>query len=288
MTRLLDTIYRICTVKRSPAPASAARPRASHGLEIEERFGYSQAIRAGSTVHVAGQVPRDEQGRPIPEQGLEAKFGQAVSNLRGALAQLGCALTDLVVVNVHVVDETKPAVGDAFELCRRHFGAGRPATTLVRAAELNNPEYLVEISAVAVVPADAGGETVNRSDVNTGSALEERLGRSDAVRAGDTVYVAGQPSERTVGEDFPTQYREALERFANVVRAAGATLDDVVSMHVYVSAMPDPADWDSVIDLHHETFAGGRNRPASTMIGVPRVSVEGALVEISGVAVVES
>jgi enamine deaminase RidA (YjgF/YER057c/UK114 family) len=108
------------------------------------------------------------------------------------------------------------------------------------------------------------------------------------VRAGDTVYIAGQPSWRAVGADFPTQYRDALERFVDVAKAAGADRDDVVSMHVYVTEMPDGADWDTVIDLHRELFGAGVNRPASTMVGVPRVSVEGALVEISGVAVVGS
>ena len=142
---------------------------------------------------------------------------------------------------------------------------------------------------MALVPATAnGGESVERVNVSVSSPLEERLGRSDAVRAGDTVYIAGQPSWGAVGEDFPTPFRDALERFVEVADAAGASSDDVVSMHVYVTEMPGTADWDSVIELHHELFAAGADRPASTMIGVPRVSVEGALVEIAGVAVVGS
>jgi enamine deaminase RidA (YjgF/YER057c/UK114 family) len=268
---------------------SPGRPRASHGLEIEERFGYAQAIRAGAAVYVSGQVARDAEGVPIAEPGLAAKFARAIVNTESALAQLGCAIADLVAVSVHVVAGAESAPGEVDDLCRRHLGAGRPAITLVHAAELNNPEYLVEVSAVALVPVNANeGESVERVNVATGSPLEERLGRSDAVRAGDTVYIAGQPSWRAVGKDFPTQYRDALEQFVDVAGAAGATRDDVVSMHVYVTAMPDAGDWDAVIDLHHELFAAGANRPASTMIGVPRVSVEGAAVEISGVAVVGS
>lgn len=269
--------------------ATPARPRASHGLAIEERFGYAQAIRAGSTVHVSGQVPRDADGVAISEPGLAAKLGHAVANLESVLAQLGCALTDLVAVNAHVVDGAEDHPGQAAELCLRHFGAGGPATTLVHAAELNNPEYLVEVSAVAIAPATAnGGVSVERVNVSTGSPPEKRLGRSDAVRAGDTVYIAGQASWDAVGEDFPTQYRDAVERFVEVADAAGAKRDDVVSMHVYVTEMPGESDWGTVIDLHRELFGNGANRPASTMIGVPRVSVDGAAVEISGVAVVGS
>jgi 2-iminobutanoate/2-iminopropanoate deaminase len=268
---------------------STARPRASHGLEIEERFGYAQAIQAGATVHVSGQVPRDAAGVAISEPGLEAKLGHAAANLESALKQLGCTLADLVAVNVHVAAGGEEEPGQAAELCRRHFGAGGPATTLVHAAELNNPEYLVEVSAVAIAPATAnGGESVERVNVTTGSPPEKQLGRSDAVRAGDTVYIAGQASWDAVGEDFPTQYRDAIERFVEVAGAAGAKRDDVVSMHVYVTEMPGQSDWDTVIELHHELFGQGVNRPASTMIGVPRVSVEGARVEISGVAVVGS
>lgn len=109
---------------------------------------------------------------------------------------------------------------------------------------------------------------------------------SDAVRAGDTVYVSGQASVdargRLVGAgDVVAQTRQVLENMTAVLAAAGATLDDVVKVTVYLA---NCADRPKVNEVRKAYF--GANRPASTLIGINEFAIEGMLVEIDAVAVV--
>lgn len=273
------------------------RPRARHGLEIEDRFGYSQGIEADGLVHVAGQVPRDAAGQPVARgAGLAPKWRRTVENVEAVLTQLGRDVDSLLYVQAHLVDDARVAWDEALDLYRERLGTGRPAATVVQVRGLNDPEYLVEISAVAAA-APNGGNDMTASGIRrivTGHPIEERLGRPQAARAGNTIHVSGQLSVDERGEpvaarDFVAHYEQALENFRVVVEAAGATLDDVVSMHFFVTEVPSRAIFARAADLHHDLFQdrGCANRPASTMVAVAGLAVPGAMVEVAGVAVVD-
>ena len=109
---------------------------------------------------------------------------------------------------------------------------------------------------------------------------------SDAVRAGNTIYVSGQASldeqGRVVGRgDVVAQTRKALDNMVLVLDAAGATLADVVKVTVYLA---DCNDRPAVNEVRKEYFKG--NRPASTLYGVGHFAVDGMLIEIDAIAVV--
>lgn len=109
---------------------------------------------------------------------------------------------------------------------------------------------------------------------------------SDAVRAEDTIYVSGQASLDSKGHlvgagDVVAQTRQVLENMKTVLAAAGATLDDVVKVTVYVAHC---ADRPKVNEVRKVYF--GANRPASTLIGISEFAIPGMLVEIDAVAVV--
>jgi 2-iminobutanoate/2-iminopropanoate deaminase len=108
---------------------------------------------------------------------------------------------------------------------------------------------------------------------------------SDAVLAGETIYVSGQASVdehgRLVGrDDVLAQTRQVLENMKTALAAASATLDDVVKVTVYLARC---ADRPQVNEVRKAYF--GANRPASTLIGVSEFAIEGMLVEIEAVAV---
>jgi len=109
---------------------------------------------------------------------------------------------------------------------------------------------------------------------------------SNGVRAGDTVYVSGQvaldAAGRLVGPgDVVAQTRQTLDNVKAVLAAAGATLDEVVKVTVYLA---DVDDRPRVNEVRKAYF--GQNRPASTLVEVSRLAIEGLLVEIDAVAVV--
>jgi 2-iminobutanoate/2-iminopropanoate deaminase len=107
---------------------------------------------------------------------------------------------------------------------------------------------------------------------------------SDAVRAGDTIYVSGQASVdgdgRLVGAgDVVAQTRRVLDNMTRALAAAGATLADVVKVTVYLARC---ADRPAVNEVRKTYF--GANKPASTLIGISEFAIPGMLVEIEAVA----
>ena len=122
--------------------------------------------------------------------------------------------------------------------------------------------------------------------INPEGVLTPTSHYSHAVKAGNTIYVSGQASldaGRTLmgAGDVVAQTRQVLENLRTILRAAGATLDDVVKVTVYLL---DRDDRVKVNDVRKEYF--GANRPASTLIEVGRFPIEGMLVEMEAIAVV--
>ncbi|GIU94390.1 MAG: reactive intermediate/imine deaminase [Gaiellaceae bacterium] len=109
---------------------------------------------------------------------------------------------------------------------------------------------------------------------------------TDAVRAGDLLFVSGivavDAEGRLVGgEDVVAQTRQVFENMRVVLAAAGCGFEDVVKVTVFLT---DIADRPRINPLRQEVF--GPTRPASTLVEVSRLAVEGAKVEIECVALV--
>jgi 2-iminobutanoate/2-iminopropanoate deaminase len=104
---------------------------------------------------------------------------------------------------------------------------------------------------------------------------------SPAVRAGDFVFISGQVprdprTNALAGDDIESQVRGTLANVKNALAAAGATLDDVVSVTAYLA---DVDDWPKFNEVYKETFRAPY--PTRTAIGA---ILRGILVEISAVA----
>jgi reactive intermediate/imine deaminase len=106
---------------------------------------------------------------------------------------------------------------------------------------------------------------------------------ADAVIAGDALYVSGivpvDENGAVVGDDVVAQARQVFAIMARVLAAAGATAADVVKVTVYLL---DIDDRPKINPVRQEFF--GATRPASTLVEVSRLAVEGALLEIEAVA----
>lgn len=111
---------------------------------------YSQVVKAGNTIYIAGQVAQDEHGQVVGPGDFVAQANQVFENLAKALAAAGAGFGDLVKTTVYVTD---PRYREALRDVRsRYLGSTPPpASTLVVVAGLALPEYLLEIEAVAVI-----------------------------------------------------------------------------------------------------------------------------------------
>jgi reactive intermediate/imine deaminase len=125
---------------------------------------------------------------------------------------------------------------------------------------------------------------VTRREIAVDGLAEPISHYTDAVVAGDTLYVSGivpvDANGAVVGgEDVAAQARQVFANMERVLAAAGATAADVVKVTVYLL---DVDDRPKINPVRQEFF--GAARPASTLVEVSRLAVPGALVEIEAVA----
>ena len=108
---------------------------------------------------------------------------------------------------------------------------------------------------------------------------------SNAIRAGDTLYISGQvarPFEggtEIVGTNEYDQTRQILSRIDRIIKAAGGTMDDLIKMTVYVVNIKNNTE---VWRARREFFTG--DFPASTLVEVRSLAKPEVLVEIESVA----
>jgi reactive intermediate/imine deaminase len=102
---------------------------------------------------------------------------------------------------------------------------------------------------------------------------------SQAVRVGDTVYVSGQiPLDPRTGElvhgDFEAEVRRVFDNLKAIAAAAGASLDAVVKLSVFLTDLTQFAKVNEVMQQYfHEPY------PARAAIGVAALP-RGARVEM--------
>ncbi len=128
--------------KQQLQPAGAAKPSGP----------FSSGIKSGRFVFVAGQVAVDEQGRTVGVGDIGAQTRQVLTNVGKVLAAGGASFADVVKVTVFVTELDNLAALQAVR--PDFFGEPYPASTLVKVAQLINPEWLVEIEAIAVVESE--------------------------------------------------------------------------------------------------------------------------------------
>ena len=115
---------------------------------------YSQAVAVpakGVFVFVSGMTARRADGTVAGVGDVEEQTRQVCTNIKTALEAAGGTLADVCRVDVYLRN-----IGDrdrVNKVRRQFFGSPPPASTLVEVSKLASPEFLVEISAIALVGA---------------------------------------------------------------------------------------------------------------------------------------
>ena len=123
-------------------PPNLAKPR-----------GYSHVaeVLAGRTIYISGQVAQDQDGNLVGKGDFRAQCVQVFENLKAALAFAGADFSHVVKVNNYLTDMAQITV--LREVRDQYFNTQQPPTsTAVQVSRLVNPDWLLEIEAVAVVP----------------------------------------------------------------------------------------------------------------------------------------
>ena len=109
---------------------------------------YSQAIRAGNTVWLSGQIPLDPATMAIVSAGIEAQTRQVFENITAVAAAAGGSLAQMVKINISLTDLAD--FGRVNEIMASYFAQPYPARACVQVAALPKGS-LVEIEAIMVL-----------------------------------------------------------------------------------------------------------------------------------------
>ena len=120
--------------------------------------------------------------------------------------------------------------------------------------------------------------------IDPGWAWDDVLSLSQAVKAGDWLYISGQvaldPGGNVVGRgDMRAQSQRVFENIEAILQQAGGALDNLVRITAYLTDMSRYPEYNEV----RTKFLGARP-PASTTIQVSGLAFEGLLVEVDAVA----
>ena len=108
---------------------------------------YSQAIKAGNTVYMSGQIPLDPKSMELVE-GFEAQTVQVFENLKAVAEAAGGSLKDIVKLNIFLTDLGNFATVN--EVMSRYFQQPYPARAAIGIAALPK-DAQVEMDAVLVL-----------------------------------------------------------------------------------------------------------------------------------------
>ncbi|WP_338550729.1 RidA family protein [Roseovarius phycicola] len=107
----------------------------------------------GCTLHITGQVAWDSVENIVGAGDCEAQAHQCFDNVEAVLSAVGGRMDDIVSLTVFYVD---PADVPTIQKVRadRLDAAHGPVSILIQCAGLVDPEFLVEVIPVAVIPED--------------------------------------------------------------------------------------------------------------------------------------
>jgi enamine deaminase RidA (YjgF/YER057c/UK114 family) len=210
---------------------------------------YSPGILAGDTLYVSGK------GDQLPAGGHPATFDeqvrQCMKNVEATLKEAGLDFRNVVMSHVFLDDgKNGPAAAAVYN---EFFKDGEePACAPVVVDWIPGGSH-VEITCIATT--DLATRRVVRPA--SFSSNQTPIKHSPGVWAGNTLYLSGMTGSqdangRVVGVD--KQVHEMAKNHVAVLDAAGLTLEDIVSGHVYLA---DIEDYNGMNTIYRQYFSKG-------------------------------
>jgi reactive intermediate/imine deaminase len=252
---------------------------------------YSEASLADNLVFSAGQlasdfktgVPTEARKHPnFPFYGSDIKLqtDYVLKNMARTFKAAGTSLDHVIKAQVFLTDLNDFNGFD--EVWKQHFKVPPPRTTIGTTGLLVK-DTLVEIDLIATLPSKPA--TVIKSD-----APKPLANYSEAMRAGDLVFAAGQlasdfktgvSAQAKRAENFPfygsdiqLQTEFVLENLKKTFESAGSSLDHVVKAQVFLTNLNDFAGFDQVWKRYFKV------PPPRTTVGTSGLLVRDTLIEI--------
>jgi reactive intermediate/imine deaminase len=262
---------------------------------------YTQATGVGDFLFLAGQVPshfgeggiapeaRVDPAFPYYASPIERQTRYTLENLKALLEDIGSDLEHVVKAQVFLT--SLEDFWDFDGVWKEYFDSPPPRTTL-QIGRLLLEQALIEIDLIAI---KKDGKT-KREVIRTDDAPHPKANYSQAVAAGDLVFLAGQlasdfktgvapeakvdPNFRFYGSEIEAQTEFVTNNIEAVLKAAGSSMDNVVKTQTFLTDLDNFYGYDKVWKRHFET------PPPRTTIELAGdgLLVPGTLVEIDVIA----
>jgi enamine deaminase RidA (YjgF/YER057c/UK114 family) len=241
---------------------------------IKSPSPYSYGIKTGNTLFLAGLVSRNGKDNSTVKGDITAQTKTVLDNGAAILKQAGMSFADVVSSRIYLTDETTfQAMNAAY---RTYFPTMPPARATVKAG-LAGPDYVVEITMVAVKDAGRKAITTPNADGTPGTANPNL---SAGIQVGNRLYVAGLTGNTPANKgDVKGQTAEVLARASRTLKAAGFEWSHVVDGVVYLTDMSKFQDMNAA---YREVFT--KDFPARATVGTGLMGAD-ANVEIMFTAV---
>jgi 2-iminobutanoate/2-iminopropanoate deaminase len=116
-------------------------------LKTRGHYSPGWEVSGGRLIFVSGQIPWDSEGRTVAKSDVEGQTRQVFENIRTVLAEAGASLDDVIKISIFLRDIR---YRDVINQVRSElFKPPYPASTQVAVASLVDPDWLVEIEAIA-------------------------------------------------------------------------------------------------------------------------------------------
>lgn len=132
----------------------AENVRFSSPATIAPAFGYSHVaeVVSGRLIYLAGQVPLDLEGKLVGQDDLQAQIRQTFENIKAVLESVGANFNNVVKLTYYMLDISQ--IVKVREIRDQYVNTAQPpVSTALEVRRLFQEGILIEIEAIAVVPA---------------------------------------------------------------------------------------------------------------------------------------
>lgn len=125
------------------------RQNFSSGAPLEDKVGYSRAVRIGNMVFVGGTTTTTPQGVVEAEGDAYLQTKIILQKIEQVLIKAGAKLSEVYRVRIYVTDISRSK--EYMQAYSEFFKEIKPVTILAEVSALVRPAHLVEIEAEAMI-----------------------------------------------------------------------------------------------------------------------------------------
>ncbi len=124
----------------------------SNGNPLEDKIGFSRAVKVGPFISVGGTAPVGPDGKTVGIGNPGIQTRRCLEIIKEALEKAGSGLEDVVRTRILLTNiEDWEAV---IKVRAEYFRTIKPVDTVMQVTRFINSEWLVEIEVDAIVPSE--------------------------------------------------------------------------------------------------------------------------------------